>query len=195
MPTATPAPQHRQIHDRPFVFSVWGNPLARAVDRVEAALIVLLLGIWLLTLPVAAVAGSITWASISDNTHAQQAVPVTAQLLASTDAAQVSGYSTVPARWTDTDGVARTGLVQADDGLQSGDRFEIWLDRSGAVTTAPMTTLSAAIQAVIVATATWNGCGLVLAAVFLTGRRLLDTRRISAWRSDWQRVGPLWTTQ
>lgn len=185
MSSMEPAPQYGRITHRRFVFSVRGNTLARTSDRAEAAVGALFLGIWLLMLPVSAVAGAMMFAGLSSDANAQQErVAATAVLLAPTDLEQVAsdgtplrGVSSVQARWTDTEGFERTTLVPADDGLQAGDQIEIWLDPSGAVSTAPMTTLSAITQAVIVATVGWASCGLLLAAVFLTGRKRLDRRR------------------
>ena len=198
MSSIEPAPQFGRIAHRRFVFSVWGNTLARTSDRAEAVVGALFLGIWLFMLPVSAVAGATMFAGLSGDANAQQErVSATAVLLAPTAPQQVAsdgtplrGVSSVQARWTDPGGFERTALVPADDGLQTGDQIEIWLDPSGAVTTAPVTTLSALTQAVIVATVGWASCGLMLAAVFLTGRKRLDRRRLSDWTTEWQTVGP-----
>ena len=49
----------RPRRGRWFALRVWGNPLARGVDRAEAILIVGLFMIWLLTLPLIATVASV----------------------------------------------------------------------------------------------------------------------------------------
>src|SRR5664279_667444 len=102
MPLPDPAPQHGRRTPRRFVFSVHGNSMARASDRTEAALIVLLVIFWVLCLPIAAADGT-----------------------------PLGGTSSVRARWSGTNGLEETGEIQAPAGLTSGTKVQIWLDQSG----------------------------------------------------------------
>lgn len=37
------------VRRRPLILRMWGNPLARGIDRTEAAFVLALLVVWLLT--------------------------------------------------------------------------------------------------------------------------------------------------
>ena len=54
-----PQPARRR---RPVWIQVWRNPLARGVDRAEAAVVLILLTLWLVALPIVATVGSVSWA-------------------------------------------------------------------------------------------------------------------------------------
>jgi hypothetical protein len=171
MPTPESAPHNERRTPRRFVFSVHGNPMARASDRTEAAVITLLVVIWVLCLPVAAAGGSKLWDEIAGTDRPQQrAYSATAELLAPTefehlsaDGTPLGGTSSVQARWSGANGVEETGQIQAAAALTDGTRVQIWLDRSGVMTTAPVSSTTAAAQAVIVATVGWVGLGILLA--------------------------------
>ena len=67
-PRRTTSGAHRDVS----VFSVHGNPMARASDRTEAALVTLIVVTWVLCLPVAAAGGSKLWADIAGTDRPQQ---------------------------------------------------------------------------------------------------------------------------
>ena len=196
------APHDGRRTPRRFVFSVHGNSMARASDRTEAALIILLVVIWVLCLPLAAAGGSKLWADIAGTDRPQQQTySTTAELLAPTEFEHVSadgtpmgGTSSVQARWSGANGLEETGEIQAATGLTAGTRIQIWLDRSGVVTTPPVSSATAAVQAVIVATVCWVGLGLLLSAIFWIARRRLNKARFADWESEWRQIGPHWTT-
>lgn len=196
------APHDGRRTPRRFVFSVHGNSMARASDRTEAALIILLVVIWVLCLPLAAAGGSKLWADIAGTDRPQQQTySTTAELLAPTEFEHVSadgtpmgGTSSVQARWSGANGLEETGEIQAATGLTAGTRIQIWLDSSGVVTTPPVSSATAAVQAVIVATVCWVGLGLLLAAIFWIARRRLNKARFADWESEWRQIGPQWTT-
>ena len=202
MPPPESAPHDGRRTPRRFVFSVHGNSMARASDRAEAALIILLVVIWVLCLPIAAAGGSKLWSDIAGTDRPpQQSYSTTAELLAPTEFAHLSadgtplgGTSSVQARWSEANGVEQTGEIQAAAGLTAGTRVQIWLDRSGVVTTAPVSNATAAAQAVIVATVCWVGLGVLLAAIFWIVRRRLNKARFADWESEWRQIGPQWTT-
>ena len=202
MPLPDSAPHDGRRTPRRFVFSVHGNSMARASDRTEAALIVLLVVIWVLCLPIAAAGGSKLWADIAGtDRRQQQAYSTTAELLAPTefehlsaDGTPLGGTSSVQARWSGANGLDQTGEIQAATGLTTGTKVQIWLDRSGVVTTAPVSSTTAAVQAIIVATVCWVGLGVLLAAIFWIVRGRLNRARFADWESEWRQIGPQWTT-
>jgi len=176
--------------------------MARSSDRAEAALITLLVAIWLICLPIAAAGGSKLWANIAGADRSQQQTYSTsAELLAPTeyskfsvDGTPLGGTSSVQARWSGSNGVEETGSIQAADGLAAGTRVQIWLTQDGELTTAPVSGTTAAIQAVIVATVVWVGFGFLLGTILLAARRRLNKARFAAWEAEWRQVGPQWTT-
>ena len=134
MSAALPARPNGWRYPRRSVSSLWRNPLARESDRTEAALAVVLIGIWLLAFPVAAIVGSLAWAA-SSSAAAQQAkdrTEGTAALLLDAPPIPYSARGTpmttpspVEARWTAPDGSHRTGEISASPGLQAGDAVSI----------------------------------------------------------------------
>ena len=115
-------------------------------------------------------------------------------LSAATAAKTVVRPATRISRWAEANGVEETGQIQADAGLTAGTRVQIWLDRSGVVTSAPVSTTTAAVQAVIVATVCWVGLGCLLAGIFWIVRVRLNRARFANWESEWRQIGPQWTT-
>src|SRR6476646_10862578 len=114
----------------------WRNPLARAADRAEATVRLLLTALWLCTLPVIIVVGLSVWHGISATAEDQRRnhTATTAQLLEdapamTSDDQGVVSYQLVQvaARWIAPDGSERTGTVPAAGG-RSGERIEVWVD-------------------------------------------------------------------
>ncbi len=176
--------------------------MARSSDRTEAALITLLVTIWVICLPIAAAGGAKLWANVAGADRSQQQIySTTAELLAPTEFQQLSvdgtplgGTSSVQARWSGSNGVEETGPIQATNGLAAGTRVQIWLNHDGEITTAPVGGTIAVVQAVIVATVLWVGVGFLFIAIFLGVRRGLNKSRLAAWEAEWRQVGPQWTT-
>ena len=141
----TPAGGHRP---KRLALAVWGNPLARPTDRVEAVVAVSLILLWLLTLPIFAVAGSVVGSqATAAAAHQQQdRTKTTAQLVEdapevvfSSRGIPITEQVPVAARWTAPDGSDRTGTITTASALGAGDHVPIWVDRNGAVTDPPPT--------------------------------------------------------
>ena len=75
-----------------LTFAVWRNPLARPSDRTEAGVLLLAVTLWLVALPIVAVAASIIWSGISETADAQQQTRTMATAHLLTDAPE-SYYS------------------------------------------------------------------------------------------------------
>ena len=184
-----------------LIREAWHNPLARAADRAEATARVLLTAVWLCTLPIMIIVASSVWHSVSVAAESaqQSRIATTAQLLEdapamTTDDQGVVAYQLVQvaARWVAPDGSERTGTVPAA-GRRSGDRIEVWVDRSGEITPAPVPLSTSAVLIITVtvgAVLAWGA--LLMAAQFLIRGRL-DRRRIVGWDIEWQRIEPLWS--
>ena len=202
MSTANPRATDDRRRLRRLTFAVWGNPLARNADRVEAALVILVVGIWLLALPIVAAAGSIWWPEASATAVEEQHARVSTSAVLTENAADflfsqsgnpISGQVPVAARWVAPDGSERAGTVSAAGGAKIGDTVQIWVDRSGDLTAAPMSSTGAALLVVVAVTGVWVAIGAVLAACWLTVRWRLGRRRIAGWDHDWKRVEPHWS--
>lgn len=187
---------------RRLMFTVWRNPMARSCDRVRAALALLLIGLWILAVPVAATVGSMIWVNASATAAQENAerTKVTAELLADAPLPQMSAHG-VPistptiaaARWLSSNGIVQTGLVQVSSGQLAGDKISIWLDRSGAVTEAPLNPSDAAARAIVIGLGGWLAVGLVLGSLYCMVRRQIDVRSRARWDAEWLLVEPLWS--
>ncbi|MBL1082739.1 hypothetical protein JK359_12235 [Streptomyces actinomycinicus] len=182
------------------------NPLRRATDLAEAwvALVALLL------IAVAApVAGCLVGAAAQDSLqqsvrrqqHARHMVTATVvrdlgEALPESDPETSSASqarSRVIAHWVAPDGTRQHGAVLAD--LKSphrGDRFRLWTDPHGRITTRPLDSATATAHAVLAG----FGAALVIAVLVECGRRLtvwrMVRRRFAHWDQAWDRAGPDW---
>jgi hypothetical protein len=184
VPVRSPGPARR--------FTLGSGPLKRTSDRLQFLSRVLLV----LTALAVAPLGALVAAHTSGHLHAvarEQAASrslVTATLLG--DAGGEDGTVRVTATWATTDGVPHAGRVAAPAGSRAGTVVRVWVDRSGAVTSAPMADGDVAadtIAAVIL------GPGVVLGLAGLAHVGLvaaLDRRRLRRWAADWAEVEPLW---
>ncbi|MFF9090117.1 hypothetical protein ACF1BE_27640 [Streptomyces sp. NPDC014991] len=102
-------------------------------------------------------------------------------------------HSRVLAYWRAPDGGRRQGQVLVDlESPDRGDRFRLWSDPHGRITTRPLDPATATAHAVLAGL----GAALVTAALVETGRRLtvwrMVRRRYARWDQAWDRAGPDW---
>ncbi|KAA9152994.1 hypothetical protein FPZ12_035730 [Amycolatopsis acidicola] len=180
------------------------NPLARRSDRVEAAmLLVVVLGL-LIALPLAGIVGAHTYSGqlavsaeqrgsrhLSTATLLQDApTPVPAS-----DSAYLgngTGSAGTAAHWTVAGGAERFGTIAADPGTPAGTKVPIWLTDSGDPVPAPLTPSDAATTSVLAGIFSWLVAALALAAVYWMARFVLDRRRAVRWDREWAHVGDRW---
>lgn len=180
------------------------NPLARRSDRVEAALlIVVVLGL-LIALPLAGLVGSnayggqlaisaeqrssrhLTTATLTED--APSPVPVTDGAYLSAN----SGSAGAQARWALPGGAEKIGTIAADPGTTAGTQIPLWLSDAGDPVPAPMTTSDAATTSVLAGILSWLAVALGLAAAYWSTRLILDRRRAVRWDREWQYAGDRW---
>ena len=75
-----------------------------------------------------------------------------------------------------------------------GGKLQVWTDRTGDLTTAPLLDSQVSGQ-----TVSGEALGVITSAALLTlagalALRTLNKRRMAAWDTDWQATGPRWTT-
>lgn len=168
------------------------NPLRRASDRAEAAIVTALAVAFLLGAPlIARVAWQLAMATSFTTITAEQAGwrPVPARLVVSAPFSY--GYDVaVMARWRAPGGAERHGRIQVSPGTRAGTRVTVWAGRTGRLARPPMTPSQASVQATCTAAMTVPCWGMLLLCTGVLSRRLLDARRLAAWDADWEAVDP-----
>lgn len=176
------------------------NPLRRTADRVEAAVMAMLIAAFLLGAPLAALAvGHAAAVTGSRIEHAQAGWhQVGAVLLRSASAStqpmfQLSPDSLVPARWTAPNGTPRTGEIYVPAGAKAGSTVLVWADGSGRLTDIPLQPGDVTQEIALAASLVTVAVAAVLAVIGLVTRWVLDRRRLAAWDARWKATGPQWT--
>ena len=178
------------------------NPLRRASDRVEAAIVAAALVLFLAGAPLLAL---FAWhwadaAALRVQHHQQSSWHrVSVVLLANARPMVDIGYggvagSEVPARWTAPDGTLRTGDVPAPATARAGSTERIWVDESGAPTGPPLRNMQATGQAMLASVLAPFALGTVLLCIVSLAVYILDRRRLAAWAADWRSTGPRWNS-
>jgi hypothetical protein len=170
------------------------------MDRVETAVLALLVAAFLIGAPFAALAtgawvhGMARQAQLAQEASRRQ---VTAVVLAVTPApaGDQQFLSQAQARWTAPNGQVVTHEVPVPQDTVVGAKLTVWSDLTGDFTTAPLLDSQVAGQ-----TMTGQALGVVASVGVLTvaggvARWTLNKRRMAAWDADWRATGPRWTTR
>lgn len=176
------------------------NPLRRAADRFEAAIMTALTAAFVFGAPAAAlVAGHEAAAAGLRAEHAQMAWhQVPAVLLQNAPAPahamfQASLEPLVRAGWMAPDGVAHTGRVYAPGGARAGSTVQVWADGSGHLTRSPMQGAEVVTRIALVASLATLIVAVTVAMLGLLAHWALDRRRLAAWDAHWSVTEPQWT--
>ncbi|QRP42917.1 hypothetical protein [Amycolatopsis sp. FDAARGOS 1241] len=168
--------------------------IARTSDRVQAGLVLVVIVVALVAIPFSAAAGSAVYAAQKQQSVRELAEdrPAIATLLADGPPVSVTGRSGevgVPrptdATWPGPDGTRHTGQVKADAGTHRGDQVQIWVDGSGAVVAAPLSSAAAVVNAVAAAVGLYFVTCLALALAYGTSVFALNRRRGRKWQQEW----------
>lgn len=175
-----------------WIRGVWPdhNALRRRSDRTEAAVIALILIVFLAVAPLVAMLGSdLAYGGVHGATQ------VHAVVLGNLPDLSVEPYGGqtqlyARARWALPTGGHRTGQILAPAGAVAGSKVTVWIDSQGNPMLPPdqlaVTRAAAACLAVLTASA-------LAAAGCLAVRGLTDRRRLAAWEAEWRAVEPRWT--
>jgi hypothetical protein len=170
------------------------NPLRRRADRLEFAVLAVLITFFLAGAPlIALAAGHWAYANAMRAARAQhasrhQVTAVLEQGGPQRDAAEAP-YSAglaqvrVPAIWTAPDGVVRTGEIVAGAGHARGSTVTVWTDRAGTLTSPPLAGWQVAEHAALAGAVAVTGFAGALIGAGVLARRALDRRRLAAWDS------------
>jgi hypothetical protein len=178
------------------------NPLRRRTDRIEAVIRLVTVILFLVGVPIAAIAVARQTDHVALRlAHAQQAAEheVTAVLLQRAAASEAADpYAPVQltyvlARWQPPGRPAQTGQVLAQTGAPAGSTVTVWIGASGAFASPPPGHQVIAGDVCIAALVTCLVASLILLASNTLARRALDRRRLRAWDADWRATGPLWS--
>jgi hypothetical protein len=178
------------------------NPLRRRLDRVETAVLGVLLVAFLAGAPLAArAAGSWTHAGLLREARAHSAAwhQVPATLLQSTT--NWTAFESVPGaegpvadvRWKAPDGRVRTGMVYILGPAKAGSTIMVWINRDGQLTDPPLLGSQIASLADLNETLAVTVLAVTVIVIGWLAHHLMDRRRLAAWGADWLVTGPRWS--
>jgi len=104
-------------------------------------------------------------------------------------------HAAAPAVWTSPDGTNRTGDVNAPAGARAGSSLDIWVDRAGRLTDAPLTDSEVSGQGQVLGTLTFLGIVIAAMSGHLLLLCLLERRHHRQWERGWASVEPLWASR
>ena len=175
------------------------NPLRRASDRAETAVLALLVIAFLAAAPFVAQASSgyayakAHHAQLSEEASWRQ-VPARVLKLESSGG---GGYADpeAQARWTAPDGKVITGEIPVPVGTVAGATVQEWVTSDGQLTDQPLQDSQVSGSRYFAGAFGVIALATVLAIIGLLTRRELDKRRMAAWDAEWRATGPRWTTR
>jgi hypothetical protein len=187
-------------------FTLGRGPLKRRSDRVQV------LGRFLVVLsflvaPLIAVAmtnAATTHLQRVADSEAAERSQVRAILIedAGAPAPGQSDYGSSPGRpvqaravWTAPDGTSREGTVPVPPRTASGTAVQVWVDRDGDVTRAPLDPAGIAGTAAAFGLLPLIGVPLAFWAFYAVLCFALDAQRERRWGRDWAEVEPVWNSR
>lgn len=179
-----------------------GNPLRRGVDRLEAAITLGLIAVFVASAPLlAALSGQWAQRAGQDEQHAQRAwhqIPaVTLQSAPRPPAAELYALewndAVVQARWAGPDGAVRTGEILTEAGTHAGQPVRVWVDAAGRLTGPPLSASQLSMRVIAAAALAPAGLGMALLGIGWLARWVLNRRKLAAWESDWALFEPQWS--
>lgn len=178
------------------------NPLRRTSDRVETYLLAGLFVAAAAGAPFAAQAasqaaysGALRAERVQLATRHQVRAVLTRTARSDTGAYTLSTEVPVPATWTSSAGVRRTGLILALAGTAKGSSVSIWTDAQGNITSPPLQPAQVAGQGEVAALGTIAGIAVLYLGEAAIVRYVVNRRRMAAWDADWAVTAQAWNRQ
>jgi hypothetical protein len=171
------------------------NPLRRRCDRAEAAIVTVLLAVFLAGAPLTALAAG-HWAQDSGPRTGHAQLAGWHQVPAALRTATLQRFAPSPAlawaQWTAPGGVHHTGQVLAPAGFATGAIVTVWVDAAGRLAAPPAppgphdsrAPAEGMVAVLLLAELLW-GAGLAAHGV-------VDRRRLAVWDAEWRAIGPTW---
>jgi hypothetical protein len=157
-----------------------------------------LLLVFVLGLPTAALSAGLTAYESSMRavqSQSEQRHEVTARLASDVKGGAEDAKRLAQVRWTDVNGLARTGTALVEPGTLKGAAVRVWVSRDGTVTDPPMSTLNATTTGWLVGAMAAGGVTAGFFAARAGIRRVLDRRRYARWDAEWDLVEPQWSAR
>jgi hypothetical protein len=170
------------------------NPLRRRADRVEAAVLAVLIAALAMAVPFGALrVGRSVYAEAAAAEQPGRAGwhQVTAVLVADPGRPAPPALVIVrlPARWTDR-GIEHRGTVAAVSGTPAGSKVMTWVDASGRQVGPPSASWDVVAQGWLAGILTGTCVALLLSAGWVLARSGLDRHRLAAWETAWRAAAP-----
>lgn len=176
------------------------NPLRRASDRAETAVLALLVIAFLAAAPfVAQASGAFAYskahhAQLSEEASWHQ-VPARVLKVEWSGGGGYAAGAQAQARWTAPDGKVITGEIPVPVGTVAGATVQEWVTSDGQLTDQPLQDSQVSDSAYFAGAFGVIALATVLAIIGLLTRRELYKRRMAAWDAEWRATGPRWTTR
>lgn len=175
------------------------NPLRRATDRAEAALVAGLIAAFLAGAPVAAITAAHSAFAAGMRSEQVARYRVRAILLQDTPDPAYSPYGAVAmpalAWWRAPDGSSRIGLVTPNSFAHAGTPVIVWTTESGRLLGPPLRRGQVLTQTALAATAAFTVLGLAVLIAGMLAMGALNRCRLAGWESDWRVTAPKWTSR
>jgi hypothetical protein len=172
------------------------NPLRRATDRLETALLAALIIAFAAGTPFAALSvGAWVHAHAQREQRAQVAserrVPAVVRYVVQPTTGDLANDVLVSARWTAPDGEPVTADVFGPSGIAAGDTVPVWITRDGLVANPPLRDSQISGQAELAVAGSAVAGVLLLSIACVATCQVLDRRRMASWAAEWQEADPL----
>jgi hypothetical protein len=170
------------------------NELRRPIDRHQRAAGLALVGVFLLTAPLASLRVAELAYDAGVRAEHQDSVDrhqVTAKILGVEQSA-TGATGRFRVGWTEPDGTYRTGVAATSQRVGRSDMRRIWVDSSGTPTTRPRTRYQAYTDGATAGAGVTVGIGGALAVVYGLLRHRWDRRRDQFWEAEWARIDSRW---
>jgi hypothetical protein len=174
-----------------LVRALFGHPLARRVDRLEAFAAVMTIVVLAIAALIATDVRETVYAERSQSIAAEAAArhPVEATAvdaargMPSGPAKSVPVNYTVPVEWF-AQSTTHNDVVTVNHPVAKGERLPVWVDGAGHVTKPPQPAASADVDANGLAILFWLLCAGAVVGVAAAVRNLLTRRRYREWDQD-----------
>jgi hypothetical protein len=182
--------RHRLGHGR---LGFGANPLRRRADRIESAVALTAVLLFLAVVALTPVLGIGLYHHSQHDEHARAATRhhVTATIVSLGKATSYAVEARV--QWREPDRTTRTASVTSGLGSSPGDPVPMWVDASGHQLPQPQSTLQIAGGTVLTVVSMICAAGLLLWLTYLAVRIRLNRCRLADWDAEWRQIGPRWS--
>ncbi|GAB2744101.1 hypothetical protein GCM10027174_17220 [Salinifilum aidingensis] len=170
------------------------NPLWRGTDWFEPLAVALLVAFLIGGFVTAMFVGQLELARGVDQARAEQSAKNEVAATVVARAPQERGVESVAVRLGRGDD-ARFAIVDVPRNVASRPEVPVWVDRSGDITSPPMTEGDAVQAAGVTGAFVAVGFAVTGALGYGAARWYITRRRLHAWEEEWEKVEPRWRGQ